>query len=68
MAGFKGVKFLTDSDGPLREVYVNPEYVATVEQDMAKPDQISHVTLVTGHEYRIHEPAAKVNQRLQYAI
>lgn len=65
---YKGVKFSTDSDGPLRAVYINPEYVATVEQDMAKPDRISHITLTTGVDYRVHESAATVNNRLQGGI
>ncbi len=68
MAALKTVKFLTDSDGPSQLVYVNPEYVATVEQDMVKPDQISHVTLATGQYYRVLEPADKAVNRLQGAI
>lgn len=63
---YKGIKFLTDSDGPLRAVLINPDYVATVEEDMARPAQICHITLATGHYYRIQEPAETANRRLQY--
>jgi hypothetical protein len=59
---------MTDGDGPSRLVYINPEYVATVEQDMAKPEQISHITLVSGHDFRINESATSANNRLLGAI
>ncbi|MGF7217470.1 hypothetical protein GGR92_003644 [Spirosoma lacussanchae] len=62
----KLVRFSTDSDGPARQVSINPEYVATVEQDMAKPGQICHLTMVNGQYYRILEPEEIANKRLQY--
>ena len=62
----KLVKFITDSDGPTRAVNINPEYVATVEADMAKPDQISHITLCSGQYYRVLEPEISASKRLVY--
>ncbi|MVM29908.1 hypothetical protein GO755_07680 [Spirosoma sp. HMF4905] len=64
----KLVKFITDSDGPTRAVNINPEYVATVEADMAKPNQICHITLCTGHYYRILEPEVNASKRLVYGL
>ena len=64
----KLVAFLTDQDGPNRKIHINPEYVATVEADMAKPDQICHITLCTGNYYRVHEPLATASNRLQYGL
>ncbi|WP_020603147.1 hypothetical protein [Spirosoma spitsbergense] len=64
----KLIKFITDSDGPSRTVDINPEYVATVEQDMAKPDQVSHITLASGHYYRVLEPAVSASKRLTYGL
>ncbi|GAB3990425.1 hypothetical protein GCM10028807_17560 [Spirosoma daeguense] len=64
----KLVKFITDSDGTSRAVNINPEHVSTVEADMAKPDQFCHITLMSGHYYRVLEPETTASRRLTNAI
>ncbi|MBN8820773.1 MULTISPECIES: hypothetical protein [unclassified Spirosoma] len=60
------IKFLTDSDGPTRAVNINPDYVATVEADMKAADSICHITLCSGHYYRVLESEVSASKRLQY--
>ncbi len=59
------VRFITDSDGPERAVSINPEYVATVEADMSKPEKFCHIMLCTGHCYRVSEPEQSAKRRLE---
>lgn len=64
----KLVKFITDSDGPQRTVNINPEYVTSVEDDMSKPGQICHISLVTGEYFRVLEPNETATRRLLYGL
>jgi hypothetical protein len=58
------VKFRTDSDGPERDIFINPEHVTDVEGDMKLPTHFCHISLIDGRCFRIKTDAETASKRL----
>ncbi|GAB4047064.1 hypothetical protein [Spirosoma litoris] len=58
------VKFITNSDGPVREIHINPEFVMDVEQSVTRPADESFITLMDGRNYRVNVSVAVAVKRI----
>jgi hypothetical protein len=58
------VKFITNSDGPIREIHINPEMVMDVEQSLTRPADESHITLMDGRNYKVNVNVAVAVKRI----
>jgi hypothetical protein len=57
------VQFRTDSDGPERDIFINPDYVTDVEADMKQPNHYCHISLMDGRNFRIKQDAKTASKR-----